>query len=222
MTAPIGADIAKLLWQANAIRVTRQQPFILAAGWASPVYVDCRLLIGEAAWRRRTVELAGTYVKANFVPGAFDAIAGAETAGIPFAAWLADSLDLKLRYVRKRSLGVGQDGQVEGGTVDGLRTLLMDDLTTDGDSKLGFARGLRTAGADVRHILTIFYQDAFPGARERLTRAGLTLHALATWADVLTADHGGRLSKEDASEIEAFLSDPVSWSSKRGGRGKST
>ena len=84
---------------------------------------------------------------------------------------------------------------MEGGPVEGLRVLLMDDLTTDGNSKLGFARGLKAAGADVQHVLTIFYHDAFPGARERLDAAGLTLHALATWADVLNADHGGRLTR---------------------------
>jgi orotate phosphoribosyltransferase len=214
----IGKEVAKLLWQAGAVRVSRQQPFILAAGWASPVYIDCRLLIGEPAWRRTITALAVDYLKAASAPNAFDAIAGAETAGIAFAAWLADSLDVKLRYVRKRSLGVGHNAQVEGGPVDGLRVLLTDDLTTDGNSKLGFARGLRAAGADVQHVLTIFYHDAFPGARERLSAAGLTLHALATWGDVLKADHGGRLSSEDSAEIEKFLADPVAWSTRQGGR----
>ena len=131
-TTEIGQEVAKLLWQAGAIRVSRQQPFILAAGWASPVYIDCRLLIIEPGWRRRVVALAAEYIKTNFATGDFDAIAGAETAGLPFAAWLADALDLKLRYVRKRSLGVGHNAQVEGGTVEGLRVLLMDDLTTVG------------------------------------------------------------------------------------------
>jgi orotate phosphoribosyltransferase len=41
-----------------------------------------------------------------------------------------------MRYVRKRPLGIGRNAQVEGGSVDGLRVLLMDDLTTDGTSKL--------------------------------------------------------------------------------------
>jgi orotate phosphoribosyltransferase len=214
----IGQEIAKLLWQAGAVRVSRQQPFILAAGWASPVYIDCRLLIGEPRWRRTVTALAVDYLKTAFAPDAFDAIAGAETAGITFAAWLADSLAVQLRYVRKRSLGIGHNAQVEGGPVEGLRVLLMDDLTTDGNSKLGFARGLKAAGADVQHVLTIFYHDAFPGARERLNAAGLTLHALATWADVLNADHGGRLTPEESAEVERFLADPVAWSTRQGGR----
>jgi orotate phosphoribosyltransferase len=94
----------------------------------------------------------------------------------------------------------------------------MDDLTTDGGSKLGFARGLRSAGASVEHVLTIFYHDVFPGAGERLQEAGLTLHALATWADILRADASQQLAPEDRAEVERFLADPVAWSTRHGGR----
>lgn len=214
----IGREVAELLFKAGAIHVSRQQPFILAAGWASPVYVDVRLLLGDPDLRRAVSDLAARYAAATFPPGSFDAIAGAETAGIPFAAWLADRLALKLRYVRKRPLGIGRNAQVEGGPVEGLRMLLMDDLTTDGGSKLNFARGLRAAGAVVEHVLTIFYHDAFPGAGGRLQEAGLTLHALANWGDVLRARVGSGLAPEDRAEIERFLADPVTWSTRHGGR----
>ncbi|CAN7514740.1 orotate phosphoribosyltransferase [Bosea sp. LjRoot90] len=214
----IGREVAELLFRAGAIHVSRQQPFILAAGWASPVYVDVRLLLGDPQLRQAVSELAARYAGEAFAPGSFDAIAGAETAGIPFAAWLADRLALKLRYVRKRPLGIGRNAQVEGGPVEGLRVLLMDDLTTDGGSKLNFARGLRAAGADVQHVLTIFYHDVFPGAGTRLKEAGLTLHALATWGDVLRTEASQGLALEDRAEIERFLADPVAWSTRHGGR----
>lgn len=216
----IGREVAELLFKAGAIHVSRQQPFILAAGWASPVYVDVRLLLGDPALRQAVSELAARYAGTAFAPGSFDAIAGAETAGIPFAAWLADRLALKLRYVRKRPLGIGRNAQVEGGPVEGLRVLLMDDLTTDGGSKLNFARGLRAAGAEVAHVLTIFYHDAFPGADARLQEAGLTLHSLANWSDVLRAEAGRALGPEDRAEIERFLADPVAWSTRHGGRAR--
>jgi orotate phosphoribosyltransferase len=214
----IGKEVAQLLFTAGAVQVSRGQPFILAAGWASPVYVDVRLLLGEPVLRKAVTDLTLRYVDAAFPPGRFDAIAGAETAGIPFAAWVADRAGLKLRYVRKRPLGVGRNAQVEGGPVEGMRVLLMDDLTTDGGSKLNFARGLRAAGAEVEHILTIFYHDVFPGAVARLSKAGLTLHALATWADMLRADVGRQLAPADRAEIERFLADPVAWSTRHGGR----
>ncbi|MBV8838783.1 MAG: orotate phosphoribosyltransferase [Alphaproteobacteria bacterium] len=218
MKDQIGDGVARLLLEAGAIHVSRTQPFILAAGWASPVYVDCRLLIGEARVRRATTALAADYLGAEFPAGMLDAIAGAETAGIPFAAWLADHAGLKLRYVRKRPLGIGRNAQVEGGPVDGEHVLLMDDLTTDGGSKLAFARGLRAAGATVEHVLTIFYHGAFPGARERLRAAGLTLHALATWEHVLAAATPDLLAAEDRDTVARFLADPIAWSTRHGGR----
>jgi orotate phosphoribosyltransferase len=214
----IGAATACLLFEAGAIQVSRDRPFVLAAGWASPVYVDCRLLIGEPPWRREAVRLAALAVKSMIKPGSFDAIAGAETAGIPFASWLADALDVPLRYVRKRPLGIGRDAQVEGGPVEGLRVLLVDDLTTDATSKVSFARGLRAAGATVSDVLTIFYHSAFPGAANSLAQAGLSLHALARWDDILRVDLGERLDGRDRKQIEEFLADPPMWSTRHGGR----
>jgi orotate phosphoribosyltransferase len=216
----IGEAVAQLLFESGAIHVSRQQPFILAAGWASPVYVDVRIILGDPALRQAVTQLAVRYVTAMLPQASIDAVAGAETAGIPFAAWLADKLNVKMRYVRKRPLGIGRNAQVEGGDVDGLKVLLVDDLTTDGGSKLGFARGLRAAGADVEHVLTIFYHDVFPGASERLAEAGLMLHPLATWADILRSTAAGQMSPQDRTEIERFLADPVAWSTRHGGRAK--
>jgi orotate phosphoribosyltransferase len=214
----IGHQVALLLFQAGAIHINRRQPFILAAGWASPVYVDCRVLISKPEARRAITELAAAYLESEFPQASFDAIVGAETAGIPFATMLAEHMRLDLRYVRKRPLGIGRNAQVEGGSVDGSRVLLMDDLTTDGASKIAFARGLRAAGAAVEHALTIFYHNAFPGALERLKNSGIELHALATWDDILQGVSAEYLASEDRAAIGQFLADPVAWSARHGGR----
>lgn len=217
--AETGAAMARLLLAAGAIAFSREHPFILAAGWASPVYVDCRRLIGEPAVRRAVIDLAVSRLRASF--GAtlpFDAIAGAETAGIPWASWLADRLDLPLRYVRKRALGIGQNAQVEGGPVDRRRVLLVDDLTTDGGSKVAFTRGLRAAGATVTDALCLFNHGTFPGGAERLAALGLTLHALATWRDVLRVAADAALVPGEHAELERFIADPVAWSATHGGR----
>jgi len=217
--ADLGAAMARLLLNAGAVAFSREHPFILAAGWASPVYVDCRLLIGEPAVRRDVTLLAAAKLRRSFGAALpFDAIAGAETAGIPWACWLADRLNLNLRYVRKRALGIGQNAQVEGGPVDGQRVLLVDDLTTDGGSKAAFTRGLRAAGAVVSDALSLFFHGTFPGAAERLAALNLNLHALATWRDVLAVGQAGTLSEEDHAELERFVADPVGWSAAHGGR----
>lgn len=209
-----GAETARLLLEAGAIQISRGQPFVLAAGWASPVYVDCRRLIDRAEWRRAIIRLAVGSLDAS----GFDIVAGAETAGIPWASWLADALEKPLRYVRKRPLGIGRNAQVEGGTVEGRRVLLVDDLTTDGSSKLAFTRGLRAAGAEVTQAFSIFHHGAFPGGAERLERLGLTLRPLATWTDVLALGDSAEMDAADREEMTRFLADPVAWSASHGGR----
>ena len=215
-----GTATARLLFAAGAIAVSGERPFILAAGWASPVYVDCRLLIGDPATARAITDLAVGLIGARIGVDAFDLVAGAETAGIAFAAWIAARLDRPLRYVRKRPLGIGRHAQVEGGTVEGRRVLLIDDLATDAASKAAFVRGLREAGATVTDAVVIFAHGTFPGTEARLDQIGLRLHALATWPDVLAlaAAEPGLLDPADRARIEAFRADPVGWSAMHGGR----
>jgi orotate phosphoribosyltransferase len=213
-----GQSTARLLLEAGAIRVSAAQPFFLAAGWASPVYVDCRLLIGEPRWRRKVTDLAIAALRRS--PSTqFSIVAGAETAGIPWAGFIADRLGLPLRYVRKRPLGIGRNAQVEGGEVEGHNVLLVDDLITDGGSKASFAQGLRQAGGVVTDAFTIFHHAVFPGSQERLAALGLRLHSLAGWRDLLRMEPMEGLDKAQRQVLELFLSDPVSWSERHGGRG---
>jgi orotate phosphoribosyltransferase len=214
MTPNVGAATARLLIEAGTVHISHDRPFILAAGWASPVYVDCRRLIGTQAVARAVTDLAVQAI-AELGRDRFDLIAGAETAGIAFAAWLAERLQCDLRYVRKRPLGIGRHAQVEGGAVEGQRVLLFDDLATDAGSKIAFVRGLRDAGATVTDALVIFSNGVFPGLDQRLTSLGLTMHAMAAWPDMLAS---GLLPRADQALIEAFLADPIGWSTRHGGR----
>jgi orotate phosphoribosyltransferase len=215
MAEPIGATAARLLFECGAVAVSHGRPFILAAGWASPVYIDCRLLIGTPRTARAVTDLAVRCIDEWIGRARFDCIAGAETAGIPFAAWIADRLSCDLRYVRRRPLGIGRGAQVEGGAMEDRRALLVDDLATDAGSKVAFVRGLREAGATVEDALVIFFNGAIPGATERLAGLGLKLHAMATWQDMLAS---GLLPAADQKLVEQFLADPTGWSMIHGGR----
>ena len=212
-----GGNMARLLLEGGAVRISHEQPFILAAGWASPAYVDVRLLIGDLRLRRAAVARAAEAIR-SALPALPEVLAGAETAGIPWAAWLAEALDLPLRYVRKRPLGIGRNAQVEGGSVEAMRVLLVDDLMTDGSSKAALTRGLRSAGAEVTHVLCLFHHGAFPGGAERMAHLGLELVALASWRDVLAVEGTAALPEADRAVLGAFLADPIGWSAAHGGR----
>ena len=96
--------------------------------------------------------------------------------------------------------------------------MLVEDLTTDGGSKLSFAEALREAGADVSHTLVIFYYDIFKQTPANMQDAGLQLHYLASWWHVLAESRrAGHFSENTHAQVEAFLNDPTSWSTANGG-----
>jgi orotate phosphoribosyltransferase len=209
---------AKMLLEVEAVRFMEEKPFIFTSGWASPVYTDCRRLISFPRVRETLIDFAATTVLRETGFEQFDAVAGGETAGIPFAAWMAERLHLPMLYVRKKPKGFGRLAQIEGHAVEGQRVLLVEDMTTDGRSKVNFCNALRQAGSKVEHVIVFFFYDIFPEGRKILKDLGVTLHFLATWWDVLAvAKASGRFDRAKLAEVEAFMQDPAGWSKAHGG-----
>jgi orotate phosphoribosyltransferase len=202
----------------KAVLFFTDKPFIFTSGWASPVYIDCRKLIFYPRIRAQLVDFATATLARDVGFEQFDVVAGGETAGIPYAAWIAERLGLPMQYVRKKAKGFGRNAQIEGDIREGARTLLVEDLTTDGRSKINFVQALRTAGALVDHVFVNFYYDIFPESKKTLAELQVRLHYLATWWDVLAAvKKGGYLETAKIAEVEKFLHEPAKWSAAHGG-----
>ena len=119
-------------------------------------------------------------------------------------------------YVRKQAKGFGRNAQIEGELKDGARVLLVEDLASEGTSKLNFVRAIRQAGGEIAHTFVIFNYGIFPQIDTSLAAEGISLHALATWWDVAaTAEKLGRFEPGQYDKIKSFLEDPESWSTKR-------
>ncbi len=215
-----GQIVARILIEIGAVNFRPEQPYTLTSGWVSPVYIDCRKVISFPRARREITERAKQLIYSKIGFESIDAIVGGETAGIPYAAWMADAMDLPMQYVRKKAKGFGRNAQIEGDPKPGQRVLLVEDLATDGSSKINFVNALRDADLECAHSLVVFFYGVFPGALKILEEAGVTLHYLATWWDVLeAAEDGGYFAKETIQEVRDFLHDPVEWSLRHGGRG---
>ncbi len=221
--APLPSETARLtvrlLMEIEAILFRPDDPFIFTSGRASPVYVDCRKIIGFPRTRSTLMNLGVEQLVKTVGAEAFDVVAGGETAGIPFAAWIAERLGLPMTYIRKKPKGFGRNAQIEGHFRSGDRFLLVEDLATDGGSKLNFVDALRKAGAEVGHTFVVFHYGIFPQSLAKLTEKGVTLHALATWWDALTvAEELGYLDGKQATTVRGFLTDPDGWSGAHGGK----
>ena len=207
---------ARMLLEIGAVNFNTETPFILASGLPSPSYIDCRKLISYPRIRSTLMDFMCVTVMRNAGFEAFDNIAGGETAGIPFAALVAERLALPMTYVRKKPKGYGRNARIEGVMSEGERVLLVEDLTTDGGSKLSFVDAIRETGATCAHTAVIFYYGIFPDTEKTLGDHGISLHHLCTWWDVLAeAKSSGAFDAGTLKEVESFLNAPKAWQEAR-------
>ncbi len=207
---------AKMLLEIEAVHLNAESPFTLASGLPSPTYIDCRKLISFPRIRSTLMDFLTVTVMRNAGFEAFDNVAGGETAGIPFGALVAERMGLPMTYVRKKPKGYGRNARIEGVMTEDQRVLLVEDLTTDGGSKLSFVDAIRETGATCAHTAVIFYYGIFPDTKQKLGDHGVTLHHLCTWWDVLdAARESGAFSVDTLNEVEAFLNDPRKWQDAR-------
>ena len=219
---PPGDEIARLtarmLLDVEAVHFNAETPFTLASGLPSPTYIDCRRLISFPRVRSALMDFLCVAVMREAGFEAFDNVAGGETAGIPFAALVAERMALPMTYVRKKPKGHGRNARIEGAMTAGQRVLLVEDLATDGGSKFSFVDAIREAGAICSHAAVIFYYGIFPDAEERLSEHGVRLHRLCTWRDVLeVARAEGRFDPGTLAEVEKFIAAPREWQQARTG-----
>ena len=208
---------ARMLLEIEAVHFNADAPFVLASGRPSPTYIDCRKLISFPRIRSTLMDFLTVTVMRNAGFEAFDNVTGGETAGIPFSAWVAERMALPMTYVRKKPKGYGRNARIEGDMSEGQRVLLVEDLTTDGGSKISFVDAIRETGATCAHTAVIFYYGIFPQTEKTLGDHGVTLHHLCTWWDVLAeARAQGAFDSKTLREVEIFLKSPEEWQNARG------
>ena len=207
---------ASMLLEIEAVHFNAREPFTLASGLPSPTYIDCRKLISYPRIRSTLMDFLTVTVMRDAGFEAFTNIAGGETAGIPFSAFVAERMALPMTYVRKKPKGYGRNARIEGVMTESDRVLLVEDLTTDGGSKLSFVDAIRDTGASCAHTAVIFYYGIFPETIETLANHGVSLHHLCTWWDVLAvAKELEAFDAETLTEVESFLRSPRAWQDAR-------
>lgn len=216
---PVMAEtMAKMLWEIKAVHFRPEEPYTLASGMKSPVYIDCRKLISYPRIRSAIMDFAASTMLSEAGFEQFDCVAGGETAGIPFAAFLAERLGLPMIYCRKKPKGHGRAAQIEGHMPEGARVLVIEDLTTAGGSMFTFIDAIRNAGGIVDHGMALFYYGIFKEAETRFANGKVTLHHIATWQNVLAVARDQALfDVKTLDSVESFLNAPLEWSAAHGG-----
>ena len=196
---------AKILLDIKSINISAKKPFKLTSGRLSPVYVDCTKIISHLKERRLLISMGCKLLKKKINIKKIDYIAGGETAGIPYASWISEKLNKPMIYIRKKPKGFGKLSQIEGELKKNSRVLLIEDLSTDGKSKINFCNAIKKAGGKIKDIFVIFNYDIYPDTI--FNRNKLKNHFLTNWKFIMNnLKKKKSLKKEEILEIERFLS----------------
>ena len=195
---------AKILIDIKAINFSIKNPYTLTSGRKSPVYVDCRKIISYPKQRNQILNFMQNYLSEKNIK--FDLIAGGETAGIPYASFLSERLNKPMIYIRKKPKSFGKNAQIEGDFIENQKTILIEDLATDGGSKVKFVEVIRSNKLIVNDTFVIFYYNTFKEQELELTKLGIKIHYLCTWNDVLYVVKKEKiLDNKNIEIIENFL-----------------
>lgn len=213
--------LANALVQTRAVCIATERPFFYTSGWASPVYLKTSTIMSVPILRQHVMDAAAGLLQPVIDQQKINTVVGVESSGIALGAYLAERLNLPFLYLRKRALGWGTDGQLEGQAPSDARALLVDDVTTDGRSKVEACLTLRRCGVQVSDAFVLVNFGIYPDQQNQFEHYGLRLHAMLLWKELLGVIHQSHnLSASQKQGLQGFTSDPVHWSIAHGGAAK--
>ena len=204
---------ARILIEIGAVNFSLLSPFKLSSGFLSPSYIDCRKIIAYPLAFKSITDMMIDTITSDMISQSPNYIIGGETAGIPFAAVIAQKIGLPLSYVRKKPKDYGKNKLIEGEILKGKNSLLVEDLITDGASKISFVNNIRAHGIQCDLSLVVFKYNIFNDVDATLKKNNIEVHHLTDWEDVYNEMcNMNKFETDILSEIRRFLDDPVTWS----------
>ena len=175
--------IADILLKIGCVNINFKKKFTLTSGKKSPVYVDCRKLISFPKEREIVINEMTKLIKSKYKNKVL--VAGGETAGIPYSSFISHKLKCPMVYIRKQPKGFGKGKLIEGEFKKKSHSILIEDMATDGGSKLHFINSLRKNSLTVEDIYVVFFYNIYPTAKKNLRKMRVNLNYLASWHDIL-------------------------------------
>ena len=195
--------IADLLLKIGSVNINFKKQFTLTSGKKSPVYVDCRKLISYPKEREVVINEMAKQIKGKYQKSVL--VAGGETAGIPYSSFLCQKLKLPMIYIRKKPKGFGKGKLIEGDFKTKSTSILIEDMATDGGSKIHFIQSMRKNKLNVRDIFVIFFYDIYPSAKKNIKKMNVNLNYLTSWNEILEVSQN-YISDIDHIKLKEYLS----------------
>lgn len=190
--------IAENLLDIKAVFLNVKEPFTWASGIKSPIYCNNRLTLSYVEVRNNIEKALSELILKRFPE--CEMLMGTATAGIAHAAICADILKIPMGYVRDSAKDHGRVNQIEGKFSKGCKIVVIEDLISTAGSCIDVVNHLRSKGADVLGIASIFtynMKKSFDRLRENDV-VNYSISSLDTLLDVA-------LEKEYIDEVEKTM-----------------
>lgn len=209
MDNSVQSKVASLLLKNKAVVLSPDDPFTYASGIKSPIYCDNRVLISSVDGRQQIVDAFLDLIeKENLY---FDVVAGTATAGIAWAAWIADALSKPMVYIRSKAKEHGKGNQIEGRLPPESSVLLVEDLISTGGSSLSAIHALKEAEANVKACVAIFTYE-MKKADQSFQQENIPVHTLSKFSVLVEeALRQGEISVSQKELISTWNKNPENW-----------
>lgn len=205
----IEKQIAELLLQINAIKLSSENPFTWASGWKSPIYCDNRIILSYVKARHQVAQQMSEYIKQNYPT--VELIAGVATGAIGIGILVAELLNLPFVYVRPEPKKHGRQNQIEGSVSQNQKTVVIEDLISTGMSSINAVKALRDSSLDVLGMVAIF-SYAFDISKENFEKENVKLHTLSNYHFLLEkAIEIGYISEKELDTLNQWRISPDKW-----------
>ena len=195
--------IADILLKIGCVNINFKKKFTLTSGTKSPVYVDCRKLISFPKEREIVINEMAKLIKSKYKNKVL--VAGGETAGIPYSSFISHKLKYPMVYIRKQPKGFGKGKLIEGEFKKKSTSILIEDMATDGGSKLHFINSLRKNSMTVKDIYVVFFYNIYPNAKKNISKMRVNLNYLASWHDILEVSLN-YISNKEQLKLKKYIS----------------
>lgn len=205
----IEKQIAELLLQINAIKLSPENPFTWASGWKSPIYCDNRIILSYVKARHQVAQQMAEYIKQTYPT--VELIAGVATGAIGIGILVAELLNLPFVYVRPEPKKHGRQNQIEGSVSQNQKTVVIEDLISTGMSSINAVKALRDSSLDVLGMVAIF-SYAFDISKENFEKENVKLHTLSNYHFLLEkAIEIGYISEKELDTLNQWRISPDKW-----------
>jgi orotate phosphoribosyltransferase len=194
--------VANALYESGCIKFGS---FKIKSGALSPYYIDMARLLSKPKELCTVAEVAAQKIREITASEPLTKLASIELKGALIVPSIACKTDLPCVIVRKEDKAYGVTGRIAGADVaKGDKILFVDDVVSEGLSKIEGIKPLKELGAEVKHILVIVNREQ--GGKENLEKAGYIVHSLAKVSEVVTSlQKSEKISAEQAKTVLDYI-----------------